>query len=329
MTHTRWFGPLPPLTLVLTDKPLEAQMQGQAPLFAPGFEDDVDDGNPPPPPMIVGTNGNDRLVGTSGEDHIAGGNGSDVLIGKAGDDILDGGAGNDTLYGGLGDDWLSGGVGSDTYFLAHDTGDHVLDIGGIDTIHAGGSYSLAGLPDIENLVIEGHGRHNGTGNDGDNTLSFSSTTTGVLDGGAGNDRLIGNTEGSDILVGGLGTDYMNGGSDDNEPWLGQLSDRDRFDFNSIAESVVGTGRDVIDLFHSGDDWINLGRIDADTTHSGNQAFTLVDGAFTGIAGQLRIFIDPDNASQKILAGDVNGDGLADFEIGFINTFRIEASDIIL
>lgn len=137
--------------------------------------------------------------------------------------------------------------------------------------------------------------------------------TVTLDGGAGNDRLSGADGSSEIFIGGLGTDIMDSGPKDfGPPWWGQHSGRDRFVFRDIAESTVGEGRDIIHNFAlDGTDWIDLRGIDANTARSGNQAFTLIDGDFTGEAGQLRLQSTP---TYQLVSGDVNGDGTPDFEI---------------
>ncbi|MFH0785828.1 MAG: cadherin-like domain-containing protein, partial [Pseudomonadota bacterium] len=60
---------------------------------------------------IIGGAGNNSLSGTSGADYIAGMGGVDTLRGKEGSDILVGGAGADVLYGGTGDDVFRFGLG--------------------------------------------------------------------------------------------------------------------------------------------------------------------------------------------------------------------------
>ncbi len=50
------------------------------------------------------------------------------------------------------------------------------------------------------------------------------------------------------------------------------------------------------------------------------------GAFTGVAGELRQLA---SGSQTILEGDVNGDGIADFQIAFNGTLVFGSGDFIL
>lgn len=130
-----------------------------------------------------------------------------------------------------------------------------------------------------------------------------------LDGGAGKDKMQGGA-GDDDLTGGLGKDLMAGG-------LGA----DCFDFNSLKESVVGAGRDVVRFNGLEGDEIDLSTIDADTDGGkGNQAFTWVGSkAFSGVDGELRF-------SKGILEGDTNGDGKADFQILIKGAFTVD--DII-
>jgi len=238
------------------------------------------------------------------DDTLHGGGGDDWVGSKGGNDWLYGDDGNDTVSGGEGNDWLFGGDGHD--LLEGGTGHDRLDGGsGNDRLYGGtGNDTMQG--GIGNDSLWG-----GSGND-------------RLDGGAGNDTLKGEA-GNDRITGGLGRDKMWGGSG-----------KDVFDFNSVKESKVGSQRDIIQDFKSGQDRIDLRDIDANVLRKGNQKFSWAgsdapflspkDGSaflkagFTGKAGELRY-------DHGILMGDVNGDGRADFEIRIVGKFAY--SDVIL
>ena len=83
-------------------------------------------------------------------------------------------------------------------------------------------------------------------------------------------------------------------------------------------------RDVIrDFSHAQGDDIDLSGIDAHAKASGNQAFSFIgEKAFSGKAGQLQY-------KNGIVAGDVNGDKVADFHIEIANHAALHANDFIL
>lgn len=148
---------------------------------------------------------------------------------------------------------------------------------------------------------------------GDDRL-FGHRGTDKLVGNTGNDVLFGGG-GDDVLRGGLGTDTLRGGSG-----------KDRFSFLLTEGSAPGIGiRDLIADFRAGDK-IDLGQIDADTTQAGDQAFMLGGSAFIGMAGQL---IQYAAGSDTIVAGDVNGDSAADFEIALTGNIVLSASSFVL
>lgn len=62
---------------------------------------------------IIAGPGADVSVGGDGHDAIEGRSGKDLLLGNAGDDVLSGGRGNDILKGASGNDTLNGGIGKD------------------------------------------------------------------------------------------------------------------------------------------------------------------------------------------------------------------------
>ena len=106
---------------------------------------------------------------------------------------------------------------------------------------------------------------------------------------------------------------------------------DHFDFNSVSTmGSTPTTRDVITDFTSGSDKIDLSGIDASTKASGNQAFTFVSGdnqAFTHVAGQIAWRTDTAH-NLTIIQGDVNGDGVHDFELQLTGVHQMHASDFI-
>lgn len=161
----------------------------------------------------------------------------------------------------------------------------------------------------DNLAVAyGVTLENALGGSGHDTLS-GNTANNQLSGAKGNDKLWGD-DGRDTLYGGAGNDTLAGGLG-KDSLVGGLG-RDTFDFNTVAASVVGNGRDVIQGFADGDR-IDLYEIDADTTLIGDQAFSLSSGtAFSGTfqqAGQL--FYD---TTSHILYGNNDGDAQADFSI---------------
>jgi serralysin len=152
---------------------------------------------------------------------------------------------------------------------------------------------------IENAV-GGSGNDSLTGNDGAN----------LLRGGAGTDSMYG-LGGADALEGGGGADLLSGGAG-----------ADIFDFNSVKDSS-SSARDTIQDFVRGLDRIDLRSIDANSSASGDQAFSFIGSkAFSGQVGQL-------NFTGGDLAGDVNGDKSADFRIHVSGISTLAAADFYL
>jgi Ca2+-binding RTX toxin-like protein len=233
---------------------------------------------------------------------------ANVLTGNSGANTLYGLGGNDTLDGSSGADNLFGGTGNDIY-VVDNAGDNVTEVSGegTDTVKSSISYTLGA--EVEKLTLTGTAGIAGKGNELANTLT-GNTGNNQLDGGAGIDILAGG-KGLDTLIGGLGAD--------------------KFDFNALTDSVVGAGRDlVLDFSRSQGDKIDLLTIDANTLIAGNQVFAFFgDSAFSGIAGQVRAVVDGISGGT-LVQGDVNGDGVADFEVGLVglNTAMV-ASDFVL
>jgi Peptidase M10 serralysin C terminal len=133
-------------------------------------------------------------------------------------------------------------------------------------------------------------------------------------GGSAADTILGNAA-SNVLAGGKGSDTITGG-------LG--GDYFRFD----AFNTATTDKDVItDFTRAQGDKIDLSLIDANTIAANDQAFSFISTAAfgLGVAGQLRI-----NTTSNVIEGDVNGNGIADFQIALtgVNLTVLVASDFI-
>lgn len=223
-----------------------------------------------------------------------------TVLGTKGNDKLVGTAGNDWIDGGKGADSMSGGAGDDTY-IVDSRGDRVRELTGqgVDTVRSSVDYELA--DNTENLLLTGTGNLHGHGNAGAN----------VIIGNAGNNQLAGGA-GNDILVGGAGKDQMTGGSG-----------ADTFRLMALGDSQVGSKHDVIGDFKLGTDQIDLRAIDAVAASAAVDAFVLIGGTFTGVAGQLTF-----NAKTGLLSGDVNGDAKADFQIELVGVSAFSAEALV-
>ncbi|HEX6987266.1 MAG TPA: calcium-binding protein [Planctomycetaceae bacterium] len=217
---------------------------------------------------LFGGTGNDVLTGGSGADMLFGQSGNDTLLGKGGNDFLFGGTENDTLTGGDADDQVFGESGDDR--MIWNPGDDTdLNEGGagIDTVQVNGGggaetftatangtrvrfdrldpapFSLD-IGTSENLVVNMNG-----GND-----SFSATGNLAalikitVDGGAGNDTILG-SNGADLLLGGDGNDFVDGQQGNDVAFLGAGDDVFRWDPGDGNDTVEGQdGTDTMLFF---------------------------------------------------------------------------------
>ena len=141
------------------------------------------------------------------------------------------------------------------------------------------------------------------------TLAASGGMENVIGSDFG-DRLSGD-DGANVITGGGGADTLAG-----------RGGADRFVYAAVTDSTPDSP-DVITDFQPGLDKIDLSLIDADTTANNDQSFIFIgSAAFTRVAGQL-------SYSSGLLAGDVNGDGIADFQISLTNNPALSAIDLIL
>ena len=276
----------------------------------------------------------------------------DVVYAGSGNDKFDvstyhsdyyGEEGNDTFFSVGFNNYFNGGSGIDT--ISYQSQDDDPDLDGLGVVidlqdgyaQTRGTRYEEKLVSIENAEgtgvsdkIYGSSAANtlwgGAGNDslygrngndklyGDQGNDYLSGSNGNdrLYGGSGNDELSGGA-GNDLLYGGTGRDYLTGGSG-----------ADTFVFTSLSDSRPGSARDVITDFSRGDgDYIDLRSIDADTSRSGNQAFDFIGTkGFSGEAGELRF-------KSGIVSGDVDGDGVADFQIKVDDFTKMYAGDFLL
>ena len=174
-----------------------------------------------------------------------------------------------------------------------------------DAIGLAGTFSEANGIEV---IDGGGGKDTLLGSTANDAFDFRATTLigiGEIDLGAGDDTVIGTT-GADTLTGGAGAD--------------------RFVYTALGQSVAGSGDEITD-FEAGTDRLDLTAIDANGDPAdGDTAFTFigVDADFTGTAGELR-FLD----KKDLLQGDLDGDGVADFEVTLAGVRELSANDIDL
>ena len=277
---------------------------------------------------IVGGKNADTVTALDGGNLIRAGNGANTVTTGSGMDSIHSGNGSDTIVSGAGDDrvFLTGGAdivdaGAGRDRLIIDYSAMTSDVvGGVTTGNANAGYAGHLADQLGNMIdFEGSEAFNiisGSGNDTINTRSGLD----VLRGGAGDDVLrSGNSadqlyggRGDDVLTGGLGTDRLSGGAG-----------ADVFVFLTTNESRFGGGKDTIVDFKSGTDQIDLVAIDADAGTVGDQSFVFIGSAqFSSVAGELRYI-------NGLVRGDVNGDGVGDFEIAIGEVSGLNQNDFVL
>jgi Ca2+-binding RTX toxin-like protein len=280
---------------------------------------------------IDGGDGNDSISGVYSFGELKGGAGNDAMDIDCGKETVSGGDGNDTIRitdisqisvisGDAGDDILTyavvnaspvidkdlefkGGTGNDKYIVDSNFIKLTELAGeGTDTVQSGQT-SLSLAANLENAVLLGSQGLSLTGN-------------------AANNHLTGNG-GNNLIVGGEGADVLGGGAG-----------KDVFDYNALVDSGInGSARDVITDFAAGKDRIDLSAIDASTMRAGNNSFSFIGkSAFHHKAGELRYWQHDETGTAHdwtIVAGDVNGDGAADFAINMKGIVVLSAVEFVL
>ncbi len=204
--------------------------------------------------MVDGGDGNDTIIGGGGLNTLLGGKGADLLAGAANAtaNSLLGGSGDDTIYGGGGGDSLGGGGGNDLIFA--------------------GNFTAIGFEQVPDIAKGGGG------------------SGYVVDGGVGNDTLIG-SDGRDDLIGGDGHDLIVGG---NGTPGGVPGEDSKLIGNKGNDTIFGGG---------GDDSIDGGDGD-DVIFGGFLQSGLFPGIFPSTGGGNNI-IEGGGGNDRIFAGNGN------------------------
>ncbi len=196
------------------------------------------------------------------------------VTGNALDNQIFGNSSANVLDGGLGIDYFEGGGGDDTY-IVDDYSDQVIENadGGTDTVQSSVSYSLANLPNVENLTLTATAQFGG-GNDADNVI-VGNDANNVLLGGAGNDELDPGA-GDDVALGEAGDDKIVLGTGDDFFLGGEGTDTFKLDEETSGVKTIGDfrvdGEDSIHLEGLG----TIEEIDEFATVTVNQSGTVVE-----------------------------------------------------
>lgn len=286
--------------------------------------------------------------GGAGDDTIRTGSGDDRVDGEMGRDLISTGAGNDSIYGGAAADTIDGGDGNDLINAQGGSGDRLTGGLGDDTLRGGGGKDAVfergdvnfvltngSLTGLGNDVLVGVEAARLTGGSSANTIDatrFSGQST--LDGGSGNDLLIGGRsadrllgrDGNDTLQGGGGRDALLGGDgddslqgDNGHDILRGGEGNDSLDGGAGKDTLKGdAGNDLLlggdgnDGLSGGDgdDTVN-GQMGRDTLLGGDGNDCLFGGGGADVAiGGLGVDTVSGNAGNDLLVGGI-GNGSID------------------
>lgn len=234
---------------------------------------------------VTSNNLSEFKTNSSGELEIEGFGGNDKISGTSGNDYIDGGVGADVMSGGMGDDTYIVDNSKDKVAEASNQGNDTI----ITTLE---KFSLAKMPNVENLTYVGFVDADLTGNKQNN----------IIVAGDGHDNLYGGA-GNDILTGGAG--------------------EDAFVFNTKLSS---TNVDTITDFESGVDWLSLNKKLFNKLAKSFTEDNLVYGDKAQDANDYLIF----NTQNNTLYYDADGSGnkFSAVEIVVVGTM-IEFGDIAI
>jgi Ca2+-binding RTX toxin-like protein len=236
-------------------------------------------------------------------ENLRGTNFNDTLRGDGNNNVIEGGLGNDVLDGG------GNGIGTDIASYEHATGSVTVDLRIVGQQQDTGSAGLDTLSNFEGV----------RGSAFDDTLIGNGNS--ILEGGGGNDHLVGKVEGHDTAsyehataavtvdlnrqggdvqnTHGAGLDTLTNianvsGSQFNDTLIGDSHDNIFFGNGGHDTFVFGstTGHDIIGDFSSGDDKIDVGYTVSDPTNSAAFDRWLISVAQT-VGNDTLIDLDPD------------------------------------
>ena len=191
------------------------------------------------------------------------------------------------------------GGGTDTYDLSNYAGSVTIDL-------RPGEWSTTSAVQLANLG--GFPSNFARGNIA-NALLFDDNPASLIENGIGGG-------GADILIANRAANTLTGNSG-----------ADTFRWTSAGDLGTGALADTIADFVSGSDKIDLSGVDAIPASPAEDGFSFIGtAAFTSVAGQLRY---QDEGDDLRIQGDLDGNGVADFEILLANTPTLVVTDFVL
>jgi Ca2+-binding RTX toxin-like protein len=199
--------------------------------------------------VMVGGSANDDLIGQSGNDTMLGKGGTDRLFGGGDNDVLDGGDADDQAFGEAGDDRMVWNPGDDTDLNEGGAGVDTTEVNGGNgaerfTTTANGTRVRFDRVDPAPFAVDMGTTEKLTlnANGGDDAFSATGNLAALVaitvDGGAGNDNLLG-SNGIDIMLGGDGTDFLDGQQANDIAFLGAGDDTFQWDPGDGSDVVEG------------------------------------------------------------------------------------------
>jgi Ca2+-binding RTX toxin-like protein len=291
---------------------------------------------------LFGGTGNDTLTGGAGSDMLFGQSGNDTLRGQGGTDFLFGGSEDDVLIGGDADDQMFGESGNDRFIWNPGDDTDLMEGGaGIDTVEVNGG----GGTEIFTLTANGtrvrfdrldpapFSLDIGTTeklelrmNGGDDSFSATGNLAALIqitvDGGAGNDTILG-SNGADLLLGGTGNDFIDGQQGNDVAFLGAGEDTFQWD--------PGDGSDVVEGQDGTDKLLFNGS-------AGNEIFTAsANGGrvlFTRNLGNIvmdlddveRIDLNALGGTDTVIVNDLSGTDVVEVNVNLAGTIGGTAGD---
>jgi Ca2+-binding RTX toxin-like protein len=240
---------------------------------------------------FTGGNGDDTLTGGDKNDTLSAGLGNDVLYGLGGADLLDGGAGDDSLDGGASNDTLNGGTGIDRARRKNDVS-FVVTNSELQELNGSTLISVDKLSGIETVSLTG-----GVSANRFDLSAFNNTSVALIEGGGGNDTVLG-SEGTDSITTGSGIDVIDGRGGNDTIASGDGADvvqgglgNDSISGDGGNDSLVGgagadllfggSGKDTL-TGNAGNDTLNGGTGSDMLSEAGDVNFTLTNSSLTGL-----------------------------------------------